>query len=101
VKVRTYGTVSYFDQHSLSPPCPAHPFLVPVILLTAHPVETGELIGYLEWAAPVIEETGAKFYMMRVCPIHQVGIDVSTHDGHSLVTCKKFCTLQPYEQVLK
>ena len=35
--------------------------------LTACPDETGDLVGYLEWAEPVIEETGAMFYMMRVC----------------------------------
>jgi hypothetical protein len=81
VKAHTYGTVSYFDRI----PCSAlpFPFKVPLILLTAHLVETGELIGYLEWAAPVIEETGAVFYMMRVCPIHRVGSGVSTHDGRT------------------
>ena len=36
-------------------------------------VETGRLLGHLEWAHPVIQESGAKFYMMRVCPSHQVG----------------------------
>ena len=50
--------------------------------LTAHPVETGELIGYLEWAEPVIQETGAKFYMMRVCLISRVGMNTSmTHES--------------------
>ena len=32
-------------------------------------VETGQVIGLLEWAEPVIQESGAKFYMMRVCLI--------------------------------
>jgi salicylate hydroxylase len=30
--------------------------------------ETGKLIGYLEWAELIIQDSGAKFYMMRVCP---------------------------------
>jgi hypothetical protein len=34
--------------------------------LTAYLDETGDLIGYLEWAEFVMEETGAMFYMMRV-----------------------------------
>jgi len=42
-------------------PVPLLPFLV------AKLVETGDLLGYLEWAEPVIEEAGAMFYMMRVC----------------------------------
>lgn len=42
-----------------------------IIVTNALPVETGELIGYLEWAEPVIQEAGAKFYMMRVCPFYQ------------------------------
>jgi salicylate hydroxylase len=51
--------------YSDDPPCSVPP--LPYWLLTAHLDETGDLIGYLEWAEPVIQETGAKFYMMRVC----------------------------------
>ena len=63
--------------------------------LTAYPVGTGELIGYLEWAEPVVQEVGAKFYMMRVRPFHRVGIDISLTNDHSMATYKKFCTVQP------
>ena len=41
-------------------------------MLILSSVETGKLIGYLEWAEPVIQDSGAKFYMMRVCPSHWV-----------------------------
>ncbi|KAF8498591.1 FAD/NAD-P-binding domain-containing protein [Russula emetica] len=34
--------------------------------------ETGDLIGYLEWAEPVIKETGAKFYLMRYSDLHEI-----------------------------
>ena len=47
--------------------CASH--LAVVLILSS--VETGKLIGYLEWAEPVIQESGAKFYMMRVCPGRQ------------------------------
>jgi salicylate hydroxylase len=40
---------------------------LPYWSLTAYLDETGDIIGYLEWAEPLIEETGAMFYMMRVC----------------------------------
>jgi salicylate hydroxylase len=42
------------------------------------PGETGNLVGYLEWAEPVIQESGAKFYMMRVCSIRCVRSDASS-----------------------
>ena len=42
----------------------------PAVILIRGSVETGRLIGYLEWAEPVIQDSGAKFYMMRVCPSH-------------------------------
>jgi hypothetical protein len=45
-------------------PCSVPP--LPYWLLTAYLDETGDVVGYLEWAEPVIEETGAMFYMMRV-----------------------------------
>lgn len=44
---------------------PFHPYLIDRLI--AYLDETGDLIGYLEWAAPMIEETGAVFYFMRVC----------------------------------
>ena len=62
--------------------------------LTAYPVESCEL-RYLEWAEPVAQEVGAKFYMMRVRPFHRVGIDISLTNDHSMATYKKFCTVQP------
>jgi hypothetical protein len=39
-------------------------------MLILHSVETGKLIGYLEWAEPVIQDSGAAYYQMRVCPCH-------------------------------
>jgi salicylate hydroxylase len=50
------------------------------MLLITHPVETGELIGYLDWAEPVIQDIGAMFCMIRVCPIRRVGIDTPNHE---------------------
>ena len=64
MKGHTYGTVSSVVQ-SDDPPRSVPP--LPYWLLTDYLDETGDLIGYLEWAEPVIQETGAKFYMMRVC----------------------------------
>lgn len=66
MKHRTYGTVSHFIN--------AHLFSwamalssTPDTSLTPPPiVETGKVIGLLEWAEPVVQESGAKFYMMRV-----------------------------------
>ena len=49
--------------------------------LTVPAVETGELIGYVEWAEFVIQESGAKFYMMRVCLTAQLDVVYFTHNG--------------------
>jgi hypothetical protein len=44
---------------------PSRPYLIG--LLAAYLDEADDLVGYLEWAEPVIEETGAMFYTMHVC----------------------------------
>jgi hypothetical protein len=57
--------VSLIGIRSDDPPAPFRPYLIDRLI--AYLDETGDLIGYLEWAAPMIEETGAVFYFMRVC----------------------------------
>ena len=96
VKGHTYVTVSYaIDTYSRSTLSWATVLSqTPDTALTAPSDETGNLIGYLEWADSIIEETGALFYMMRVSTIYQVGINMSTKDC-STATSKKFYTPQP------
>ena len=36
-------------------------------MLILSSVETGQLIGYLEWAEPIMQDSGAGFYLMKVC----------------------------------
>jgi salicylate hydroxylase len=61
VKGQTYGIVCFSLDVSVGP------LSAPVILLIVRLVETGERRGFLEWADPVIQDSGAKFYMIRVC----------------------------------
>lgn len=51
-------------------------FLTPVMSLTAGRslVETGKLVGHMEWEERILQESGAKFYMLRVCPILGIGM---------------------------
>jgi hypothetical protein len=65
----------------------------PVILLIVHLVETGELLGYLEWADPLIQDSGAKFYMMRVGPKSSSQRCFTHLHDHSMMTCEKFCIM--------
>lgn len=67
---QTYGIVSHSLDTSLDP------LSAPVILLITHLDETGKLLGFLQWPEPVIRDSGAKFYMMRVCPSHRIGNDL-------------------------
>jgi hypothetical protein len=93
VKGHTYGTVSYIiDTHS---PTNFAPVLsqTPDTTLTAPSDETGNLIGYLEWAEPVIQESGAKFYMMRVCLIVELEVKYPFTNDHSTATSTKSYTL--------
>ncbi|KAI9438895.1 FAD/NAD-P-binding domain-containing protein [Lactarius psammicola] len=46
---------------------------------------TGKLIGYLEWAEPVIQDSGAKFYMMRYSDLHQILYDAATRAGAEVI----------------
>jgi hypothetical protein len=57
--------IHFVGIHFDDPPCSVSP--LPYWSLTAYLDETGDLLGYLEWAGPVIQETGAMIYMMRVC----------------------------------
>jgi hypothetical protein len=72
------------------------------MMLIINLVETGKLIGYLEWAMPVIQDCGAEFYMMCVCPSHQtVTLEYCTNFcGCSTVTSTEFCTTLLHEQGL-
>jgi salicylate hydroxylase len=40
--------------------------MVPVLTVSFYTVETGELLGYLEWREEVVQETGADFLLMHV-----------------------------------
>ena len=42
-------------------------FLLLTVMLILNSVETGTLIGYLEWAEPIMQDSGAGFYLMKVC----------------------------------
>ncbi|KAH9066722.1 hypothetical protein EDB87DRAFT_1828071 [Lactarius vividus] len=43
--------------------------------------ETGDLIGLLQWAEPVIQDSGAKFYMMRYDHLYQILYDAARRAG--------------------
>lgn len=53
-------------------------FSLDAVMLILYSVETGKLIGYLEWAEPVIQDSGAKYYQMRVCQV-TVSVFVMTY----------------------
>jgi len=92
VKAHTYGTVSYIiDTLTRRPTLFWAPVLsqTPDTVLTAPSDETGNLIGYLEWAEPVIQESGAKFYMMRVCLIVELEVKYPFTNDHSTATSTK------------
>ncbi|KAH9034311.1 hypothetical protein EDB84DRAFT_1676233 [Lactarius hengduanensis] len=43
--------------------------------------ETGKLIGFLQWAEPVIQDSGAKFYMMRYDHLYQILYEAARRAG--------------------
>ncbi|KAH9004767.1 hypothetical protein EDB86DRAFT_1986536 [Lactarius hatsudake] len=47
--------------------------------------ETGKLIGFLQWAEPVIQDSGAKFYMMRYDHLYQILYDAARRAGAEVI----------------
>ncbi|KAH9024901.1 hypothetical protein EDB84DRAFT_1564246 [Lactarius hengduanensis] len=47
--------------------------------------ETGKLIGFLQWAEPVIQDSGAKFYMMRYDHLYQILYEAARRAGAEVI----------------
>jgi salicylate hydroxylase len=57
--------------------------------------ETGDLIGYLEWAEPVIEEAGARFYMMRYSDLREILYAAAVRAGVQVIFDTKVSFAEP------
>jgi len=47
--------------------------------------ETGKLIGYLEWAEPIMQDSGAAYYLIRYCDLHKMLYDAAIHAGAEVI----------------
>ncbi|KAI0305849.1 hypothetical protein B0F90DRAFT_1623939 [Multifurca ochricompacta] len=58
-------------------------------------LETGRLLGYLEWAEPVIQDSGAKFYMMRYSDLHEILYSAAVKAGAEVIFNVDVCLVSP------
>jgi salicylate hydroxylase len=47
--------------------------------------ETGKLVGYLEWAEPIMQDSGAAYYQMRYSDLHEILYDAATRAGAEVI----------------
>jgi len=57
--------------------------------------ETGKLLGYLEWAEPIIQESGSKFYMMRNSDLQEILYTAAVRAGAEVIFDAKVSLVSP------
>ncbi|KAI0272531.1 hypothetical protein BC834DRAFT_1038601 [Gloeopeniophorella convolvens] len=58
-------------------------------------VQTGHLLGYLEWAEDVIQESGAKFYMMRYSDLQEILYNAAVKEGAQVLFNSQVMSISP------